>query len=52
MPDAVADTHALIWYLANDPRLSPLASRYFDECETDGGQIRVPTICAIEIIYL
>lgn len=52
MPNAVTDTHALIWYLQDDTRLSRLASQYFDDCEHDGGRIRVPSICIIEIIYL
>jgi PIN domain nuclease of toxin-antitoxin system len=48
----VTDTHALIWYLNDDPRLSPAAAQYFDECETDGGTIRVPSICVVELQYL
>jgi PIN domain nuclease of toxin-antitoxin system len=52
MPDAVTDTHALIWYLQDDPRLSAAAGQCFDACETDGGRIRVPSICAVEIVYL
>lgn len=52
MPDAVTDTHALIWYLQGDSRLSPTASAYFDGCQTDNGRIRVPSICAVEIVYL
>jgi PIN domain nuclease of toxin-antitoxin system len=52
MPDAVTDTHALIWYLQDDARLSAAASQVFDACETDGGRIAVPSISAVEIIYL
>lgn len=52
MPDAVTDTHALIWYLQDDARLSPIAAQYFDDCEHDGGRIRVPSICVVEIVYL
>jgi len=52
MPNAVTDTHALIWYLQDDARLSPRASQYFDESERDGSRIYVPSICLIEIIYL
>ena len=52
MPDAVTDPHALIWYLQDDTRLSPIASQYFDDCEHDGGRIRVPSICVVEIVYL
>ena len=48
----MTDTHALIWYLQDDARLSPLASQYFDGCEHDGGCICVPSICVVEIVYL
>jgi hypothetical protein len=47
MPNAVTDTHALIWYLQDDARLSPVAAQYFDSCEHDGGRIRVPSICNV-----
>ena len=52
MPDAVTDTHALIWYLQDDARLSQKAAQYFDDCEHDEGYIRVPSICVVEIVYL
>jgi PIN domain nuclease of toxin-antitoxin system len=52
MPNAVTDTHALIWYLQNDNRLSPVASRYFDDCEHDRGRIWTPSVCLVEIVYL
>jgi len=52
MPSAVTDTHALIWYLENNPRLSPAASQYFTDCEQDGGQIHIPSICIVEMVYL
>lgn len=52
MPNIITDTHALIWYLQDDARLSATASQYFDQCEHDGGHISVPSICLVEIIYL
>lgn len=52
MPHAVTDTHALIWYLQDDPRLSAAAGQCFDACSHDGGRIRVPSICVVEIVYL
>lgn len=52
MPSAVTDTHALVWYLQDDARLSVAASKYFDQCEYDGGRILVPSICLVEIVYL
>lgn len=52
MTDYVADTHALIWYLENSPRLGSQARAAFDAC--DRGEIRIyaPTICLVEIVYL
>ncbi|HET6387601.1 MAG TPA: type II toxin-antitoxin system VapC family toxin [Armatimonadota bacterium] len=52
MPDAVTDTHVLIWYLQDDARLSATAAGFFDACQHDGGRIHVPTISAVEIVYL
>ncbi len=52
MADAVADTHALIWYLENSPRLGAQASLVFDDCDQGNALIYVPTICLVEIIYL
>lgn len=33
MSDVVTDTHALIWYLEDSPRLSVAANRLFDRCD-------------------
>ena len=52
MSDVVTDTHALIWYLEDSPRLSIAANRLFDQCERGEIIIYVPTICLVEIIYL
>ncbi len=49
---AVADTHALIWYLLADPRLSPAARAAFATAVERGDPIGVPAICLVEIIYL
>ena len=37
MSDAVTDTHALIWYLEDSPRLSAAANQTFEQC--DRGEI-------------
>lgn len=50
--DAVTDTHSLIWYLEDDPRLSPRASQVFEACDAGDSVIYVPTICLVEILYL
>lgn len=52
MIGAVADTHALIWYLLDSPRLSALASAQFETCHTAGTQVGVSSISIVEIIYL
>jgi PIN domain nuclease of toxin-antitoxin system len=52
MITAVADTHAVIWYLYNDKRLSPAASQFFDNAVQQGQQIGVASISLMEIVYL
>lgn len=52
MSDVVADTHALIWYLEDSPRLSSAASEVFERCDRGKIIIHIPTICLVEIIYL
>ena len=43
-----ADTHAALWFLENDHRLSQPALKALDEAR----QILLPTICLVEITYL
>jgi hypothetical protein len=50
--DVVTDTHGLIWYLEDSPRLSPAARNVFDQCDLGKMLIYVPTICIVEIVYL
>jgi PIN domain nuclease of toxin-antitoxin system len=52
MLGAVTDTRALIWYLENSPRLSPVASEVFTACDRGELIIYIPTICLVEIVYL
>lgn len=52
MTDYVADTHALIWYLEDSPRLGLKARDAFDACDRGEVRIYVPTICLVEIVYL
>jgi len=49
---AVADTHALIWYLFDDRRLSRRAKLLIDDASEKGEQIGFSAISIIEIIYL
>ena len=52
MSDAVTDTHALIWYLEDNPRLSTVANEIFNQCDRGELLIYIPTICLVEIVYL
>ncbi|MDQ3705685.1 MAG: type II toxin-antitoxin system VapC family toxin [Chloroflexota bacterium] len=52
MPDAVTDTHGLVWYLEDDPRLGSAARAAFEACDRGEIAIYVPTICLVEIVYL
>lgn len=49
---AVSDTHAVLWYLANDPRLSLTAKRTFEEAVRLGHQIAISSITLVEMVYL
>lgn len=48
MSEVVADTHAVIWYLFKDKRLSAIAQHTLDMADT----IYIPTIVLVEIVYL
>jgi PIN domain nuclease of toxin-antitoxin system len=50
--DVVTDTHGLIWYLEDNPRLGSNASRLFNECDDGRATVYVPTICLVEIVCL
>ena len=52
MPDYVSDTHGIIWYLEDSPRLGREARKAFSACDQGDGFIYVPTICLVEIVYL
>jgi PIN domain nuclease of toxin-antitoxin system len=49
---AVADTHAVIWYLLDSPRLSAPALAQFETCRTEGIRVGVSSISIVEIVYL
>jgi PIN domain nuclease of toxin-antitoxin system len=48
----VADTHAALWYLYKNPRLSPTARTYMDDAARAGNEIAVSPISLAEIVYL
>jgi PIN domain nuclease of toxin-antitoxin system len=49
---AVADTHTVIWYLYDDPRLSESARTLIEEAASAGDQIGFSTITLAEVVYL
>jgi predicted nucleic acid-binding protein len=48
----VVDTHALIWYLLDDPRLSRRAGKALDEATAADRKIYRPSMCIVEATYL
>lgn len=52
MSQYVTDTHALIWHLYADPKLSPTCQSIFDRTDAGEDAIFVPNITLIEILYL
>jgi PIN domain nuclease of toxin-antitoxin system len=49
---AVADTHAVLWYLYADPRLSDVAKSFIDRASAEGQKIAVSSISLVETVYL
>ena len=52
MPSAVSDTHATIWYLNADPRLSSRAKAFMDEAGVHRHPVLIATITLVEVVYL
>lgn len=52
MTSVVADTHAVIWCLLDDPRLSRAAGAALDGATTGDRKIYLPTMCIVEMTYL
>jgi PIN domain nuclease of toxin-antitoxin system len=48
----VADTHALLWYLQADPRLSVAPKAILSATEAAGDQIAISIITLAEMVYL
>src|SRR5688572_730467 len=48
----IADTHAIIWYLSNSPKLSAKALSALEEGFNQGTGVGISAITMIEIIYL
>jgi len=52
MLKAIADTHAIIWYIFGDIRLSLTARSFINATELEGNQIGISTASLAEIVYL
>jgi predicted nucleic-acid-binding protein len=52
MPAVAVDTHAIVWYLMGDPRISRIAEFALDLATTNGDLIYVPSVCLVELTYL
>lgn len=49
---AVADTHAVIWYIFGDARLSVIARNTIEQIAAEGNQVAFSSITLAEIVYL
>jgi PIN domain nuclease of toxin-antitoxin system len=49
---AVADTHAAIWYIFNDPRLPSTSRLFIENAAATGNSVGVSAISLAEIVYL
>lgn len=52
MAAVVVDTHSILWYITQDPRLSQKALDALEATARAGDPIYVPAICLVELIYL
>ena len=48
----VADTHTILWYLYNDPRLSNTAQALLDQIDATNDQVAISSIALAEVVYL
>ena len=48
----VADTHALLWWFTNSPRISSKASEIFEKCENGENIIFIPSIVIAESLSI
>ncbi len=52
MSEYVTDTHALIWHLTGDTRLSPTANAAFTSADNGTAVIWIPGVVLVEVVYL
>jgi PIN domain nuclease of toxin-antitoxin system len=49
---AIPDTHAITWYLSNNPKLSANARQFIRQAIQNGDEIGVSSITFVELVYL
>jgi PIN domain nuclease of toxin-antitoxin system len=52
MKSYVTDTHALLWHILENPRLSKTVASIFQQADHNDVHIFIPTIVLVEVIYL
>ena len=52
MADLIIDTHTAVWYFANSPEISVLATQTIDNAVANGDTVILSAISIVEIIYL
>lgn len=50
--NAVADTHALLWWFTDSPKLGAKAARIFQDCEKGTSVIFIPSIVIAEALSI
>lgn len=48
----VTDTHALVWHMTRDPKLSKMAQEIFEKTDAGSEYIFIPCIVLFELAYL
>jgi PIN domain nuclease of toxin-antitoxin system len=48
----VADTHALLWWFTDSPKISPKAAEVFEKCEAGENIIFIPSIVIAEALSI
>jgi len=48
----ITDTHSLIWYLTDSPKLGPDTNKCFEKIERGKAKLLIPAIVIAEIIFI
>lgn len=48
----IVDTHALVWFISKDKKLSPLAKQVLNQAEAGEVQVLIPTLVLAELDYI